>query len=144
MKNCMQFNAPNSDIVKEAKNQAVLVPGFLRDAAAEHHLFLSEDGAVLEVYSDDEKDMKNGDERKKRGRKPGPKPKDVTTTKLVRCLECEPCLRSDCGECEACKDKKKFGGTGTKKMSCIHRNCENLREEEGTSKEAKNSNSTRC
>jgi hypothetical protein len=54
MKNCMQFNAPDSDIVKEARKQVLIRPKFLREAAAEHHLFLSEDGAVFEVYSDDE------------------------------------------------------------------------------------------
>ena len=128
MRNCMQFNASDSDIVKEARKQALLVPSFLREAAMEHYLFLSEDGAVIEVYSDDEGAAQTGegDIKKRRGRKPGPKPKE--TKKLVRCLECGPCLRGDCGECEACKDKKKFGGTGTLKQSCSHRNCENLKE----------------
>ena len=127
MRNCMQFNAPDSDIVKEARKQAVLIPAFLRDAAMDHHLFLSEDGAVIEVYSDDEFPAQQvGEIKKRRGRKPGPKPKD--TKKLVRCLECLPCQRDDCGQCDACKDKKKFGGGGTLKQSCDHRNCVNLRE----------------
>jgi hypothetical protein len=125
----MQFNASDSDIVKEARKQALLVPSFLRDAAMEHYLFLSEDGAVIEVYSDDEGAVQTGDGdvvKKRRGRKPGPKPKE--TKKLTRCLECGPCVRDDCGQCEACKDKKKFGGSGTLKQSCAHRNCENLKE----------------
>lgn len=129
MRNCMQFNASDSDIVKEARKQALLVPSFLRDAAMEHYLFLSEDGAVIEVYSDDEGAVQTGDGdvvKKRRGRKPGPKPKE--TKKLTRCLECGPCVRDDCGQCEACKDKKKFGGSGTLKQSCAHRNCENLKE----------------
>lgn len=125
MKNCMQFNAPDSDIVKEARKQVLLRPKFLREAAMEHHLFLSEDGAVIEVYSDDEGAEKVDEPKKRRGRKPGPKPKEK---KLARCMTCAPCLREDCGKCDACLDKVKFGGTGTLKQSCVHRNCENLQE----------------
>lgn len=38
----------------------------------------------------------------------------------VRCMECPACLRKeDCGQCEMCKDKKKFGGPGIKKQACM-------------------------
>mmetsp|Transcript_5980 Transcript_5980/g.11311 ORF Transcript_5980/g.11311 Transcript_5980/m.11311 type:complete len:2522 (+) Transcript_5980:139-7704(+) len=125
MKNCMQFNASDSDIVKEARKQVLLRPKLLREAAMEHHLFLAEDGAVIEVYSDSEAAERVDEPKKRRGRKPGPKPKEK---KLARCMNCAPCLREDCGECEACLDKLKFGGTGTLKQSCVHRNCEHLKE----------------
>lgn len=131
MSNCKQFNASNSDIVKEARKQVLVRPSFLREAAMEQNLFLSEDGAAIDVYSDDEGNnhpsgMVEGDiTRKRRGRKPGPK-KDVK--KWTRCNECQFCLKEDCRECIACKDKKKYGGSGTLKQSCVHRNCENLKE----------------
>jgi len=50
--------------------------------------------------------------------------------KLLRCNSCGPCLRDDCGECESCKDKKKFGGPGLLKRSCIYRECESYQEVE--------------
>ena len=38
----------------------------------------------------------------------------------VRCMECPACLRKDdCGKCEMCRDKKKFGGPGVKKQACM-------------------------
>lgn len=38
-----------------------------------------------------------------------------------RCGECSGCLRIDCGVCEACKDKPRFGGKGLLKRVCVHR-----------------------
>lgn len=39
----------------------------------------------------------------------------------VRCMECPACLRKDdCGQCEMCKDKRKFGGPGIKKQACMY------------------------
>ena len=40
-----------------------------------------------------------------------------TAQKTRRCGECEGCNREDCSNCEACKDKPKFGGKGTKKQA---------------------------
>ena len=38
----------------------------------------------------------------------------------VRCMQCEACLRAeDCGRCEFCRDKKKFGGPNIKKQACM-------------------------
>jgi len=44
-------------------------------------------------------------------------------TKLRRCGECEGCTRDDCGSCQACADKPRFGGKGTKKKACTERYC---------------------
>lgn len=41
----------------------------------------------------------------------------------VRCRECEPCTRADCGDCYFCRDMKKFGGPGRKKQTCVSRQC---------------------
>ena len=38
----------------------------------------------------------------------------------VRCMKCPACLRTeDCGRCEFCLDKKKFGGPNVKKQACM-------------------------
>ncbi|CAB9497972.1 CHD3-type chromatin-remodeling factor CHR7 [Seminavis robusta] len=68
MQNCLAFNSANSDIVKDAKQQALLRPSLLRKAAAKHHLFLSEDGTVLEVVEDDAKE-KGGEKKEKKKKK---------------------------------------------------------------------------
>jgi len=70
MQNCLTFNSPKSDIVKDARQQALMRPDILRKAAEKHDLFLSEDGSVLEVVDDD----KIG---KKRRRSHGDSPKKV-------------------------------------------------------------------
>lgn len=35
-------------------------------------------------------------------------------------------MSSDCGTCQFCRDKPKFGGPGRKKKCCEKRKCENL------------------
>ena len=141
MSNCLQFNSPSSEIVTEARQQALMRPTLLKKAATEHKLFIAEDGAVLEILSDDEDEYKDNidagspekKEKRKRGRKPKndqtkKTPQKYTKKKIVRCNECEPCKKEDCGTCKSCKDKRKFGGSGLSKQSCIHRKCLNLRE----------------
>ena len=46
--------------------------------------------------------------------------------KRLRC-DCTGCSRSDCGDCNYCKDMKKFGGPGKKKKRCIHRVCRSVK-----------------
>jgi hypothetical protein len=74
MQNCLKFNAPDSEIVLEARQQALMKPNILRHAALAHDLFLAEDGSVLEVYDDDKKKVKGNENveetpRKQRRRK---------------------------------------------------------------------------
>ena len=38
-----------------------------------------------------------------------------------RCGVCETCQQPDCGQCKACRDMKKFGGTGRAKQCCVNR-----------------------
>eukprot|EP01083_Nonionella_stella_P026379 72592_1 len=129
MSNFVEFNSTNSDIVKEARRQVLERPTLLKEAALANKLFIAEDGNVIDVYSDVEDDVGQNGEKipKKRGRKPKSSPAATKKKKgtLVRCNECDPCLKDDCGDCSSCKDKKKFGGTGELKRSCIHRECEN-------------------
>lgn len=48
---------------------------------------------------------RDGDGKRKRG---------------VRCMQCPACLRTDdCGRCEYCLDKRKFGGPNIKKQACM-------------------------
>jgi hypothetical protein len=71
MQNCLKFNAPDSEIVQEARQQALMKPNILRRAALAHDLFLAEDGSVLEVYDDDKKKSKakeNDDDEKKKSK----------------------------------------------------------------------------
>ncbi len=134
MKNCVQFNAADSDIVKEARRQVLERPSLLKEAALENRLFIAEDGNVIDIYSDTEENLDEDGKRipRKRGRKPKNSPgvdkAKKKKSKLVRCNSCDPCLRDDCGECDSCKDKKKFGGSGMLKRSCIYRECENYQE----------------
>mmetsp|Transcript_1524 Transcript_1524/g.2023 ORF Transcript_1524/g.2023 Transcript_1524/m.2023 type:complete len:2660 (+) Transcript_1524:292-8271(+) len=130
MSNCVKFNSADSEIVKEARFQILDRPKLLKEAALENKLFIAEDGSVLDVYSDNEDDAEGNGSKipKKRGRKPGSKNVKKQKKKLVRCNQCAPCLSDDCGTCEACEDKKKFGGSGILKRSCVNRKCENLQE----------------
>lgn len=48
---------------------------------------------------------------------------DVVRRRRTRCKKCEPCTRSDCGECNFCKDMKKFGGSGRMKQCCKSKQC---------------------
>ncbi|XP_050983314.1 lysine-specific demethylase 2A [Labeo rohita] len=41
----------------------------------------------------------------------------------VRCKRCEACLRKECGDCNYCRDMRKFGGPGRLKKSCVLRQC---------------------
>lgn len=50
MQNCITFNSPNSDIVKDARQQALMRPSILRKAAEKHNLFLGEDGKFVVSY----------------------------------------------------------------------------------------------
>uniref|UniRef100_A0A672IA09 [histone H3]-dimethyl-L-lysine(36) demethylase n=1 Tax=Salarias fasciatus TaxID=181472 RepID=A0A672IA09_SALFA len=36
---------------------------------------------------------------------------------------CEACVRPECGECNFCRDMKKFGGPGKLKQTCVLRQC---------------------
>lgn len=69
MQNCRQFNANNSDIVRAAREQHLLRPKFLKEAAEKHDLFLAEDGSVLEIV-----DEKPGSAKKKASGKKKKKP----------------------------------------------------------------------
>jgi hypothetical protein len=70
MQNCVKFNDPHSDVVKEARQQTLMRPTVLRNAAKKHNLFLAEDGNVLEIV-DDKKDADGSPKKKKKRRKKG-------------------------------------------------------------------------
>mmetsp|Transcript_42387 Transcript_42387/g.111590 ORF Transcript_42387/g.111590 Transcript_42387/m.111590 type:complete len:444 (+) Transcript_42387:236-1567(+) len=42
---------------------------------------------------------------------------------LQRCGQCGPCTRTDCGACQNCHDKPKFGGPGLRKQACEKKRC---------------------
>jgi len=73
------------------------------------------------LYLKYEKEMKNeieiqskGDEMIKTKR---------NSPKKYRCKECEGCRAEDCGQCNYCLDKKKFGGQNVIKQACRFRTC---------------------
>lgn len=47
-------------------------------------------------------------------------------TAMHRCGKCVGCVKSDCGTCVNCKDKKKFGGPGKRKQACKNKKCINM------------------
>lgn len=51
---------------------------------------------------------------------------DNFTLKRRRCGICEFCQQPNCGECSACKNMLKFGGTGSSKQACNQRRCPNM------------------
>ena len=120
MTNCSTFNSPDSDIVKEAQQQALSMPKLLREAAFKHQTFLSEDGSVLDVIDENDQLDKNLDLSKKRS-------SVGDNERRLRCGKCAGCRQKDCGECSACKDKTKFGGSGLLRQVCSKRSCLNLK-----------------
>ena len=42
------------------------------------------------------------------------------------CGKCEVCVRDDCGECNFCLDKPKFGGPNRLRKKCLMRRCANM------------------
>lgn len=69
MQNCLKFNEKGSEIVSEARQQALMRPSMLRKAAMKHKIFLAEDGSALEVYSDGEGDQDGKPSPKKKRKK---------------------------------------------------------------------------
>ena len=53
---------------------------------------------------------------------------DGRSNKKKRCGQCQECRMPDCGTCKFCRDKKKFGGPGKLKKSCVKRHCTMLDE----------------
>uniref|UniRef100_A0A671NQ35 Lysine-specific demethylase 2A-like n=1 Tax=Sinocyclocheilus anshuiensis TaxID=1608454 RepID=A0A671NQ35_9TELE len=47
----------------------------------------------------------------------------VLRRRRVRCKRCEACMRKECGDCNFCRDMKKFGGPGKLKQTCVLRQC---------------------
>jgi len=43
MQNCVQFNAQDSDIVKEAQRQTLMRPKLLKEAALKNNLFICDE-----------------------------------------------------------------------------------------------------
>jgi Bromodomain len=87
MQNCVKFNAPNSDVVREARQQALMRPTALRNAAKKFNLFLAEDGSVLEIIDDEKKKEASADgavKLKRKRRKKGEEPDDNSIKKPIK------------------------------------------------------------
>jgi len=69
MQNCVKFNAADSDVVKEARQQTLMRPTALKNAAIKHKLFLAEDGSVLEILEEKVNTNPDGTPKKKRKRR---------------------------------------------------------------------------
>ena len=51
----------------------------------------------------------------------------VEYTRMMKCGECNACVRKDCGKCSHCLDKPKFGGPNKIKQVCLKKKCPYLR-----------------
>eukprot|EP00985_Skeletonema_marinoi_P011846 scaffold5626_cov99-Skeletonema_marinoi.AAC.2 len=110
--NCRKFNAPDSEIVKDAMQQTLMRPKLLKEAALKNNLFISEDGTIINVVAE-----------KKRGKKAAATP-EKPKGKLVACGECSGCKKKSCKKCKNC--------TAQPKKRCVHRKCTDIRRvEEG-------------
>ena len=69
LQNCRTFNNDKSEIVREAREQHMLRPKLLKEAATENDLFLAEDGSVLELVEEKKKTPKK--KKKKNGEEGG-------------------------------------------------------------------------
>lgn len=113
MKNCLQFNAPDSDIVREAQRQTLNRAKLLKEAALKNFLFIGDDGTVVEVHDDSAdkgKKGKKGASPKKSKSKSTPKSKSKPKPvggKLIQCGECEGCQTKACKKCDKCRSKKR-------------------------------------
>ncbi|XP_041330446.1 methyl-CpG-binding domain protein 1 [Pyrgilauda ruficollis] len=71
--------------------------------------------------------LTKGKEKKKPGRPPkapGPRGRGVRSRASRRCGVCAACRRpADCGRCDFCRDKPKFGGQNLKRQKCRWRQC---------------------
>mmetsp|Transcript_31600 Transcript_31600/g.96715 ORF Transcript_31600/g.96715 Transcript_31600/m.96715 type:complete len:342 (+) Transcript_31600:51-1076(+) len=56
--------------------------------------------------------------------------------RLQRCGKCGPCKATDCGTCQNCADKPRFGGKGVKKQACVARRCVSLTKQEDETTDA--------
>ena len=83
--NCLKFNAPDSDIVREAQRQTLMRPKLLKEAAVKNSMFICEDGTVVNVHDD-----------------PKAKSPKKPQGKLVACGKCEGCKTKACKKCEKC------------------------------------------
>ncbi len=125
MQNCLQFNAKDSDIVQDCRQQTLIRPRLLRQAALENNFFICEDGSIIEVHDDRTDTTENGateeDKSQKKNSLESSKkfkgtPSDTSTKPKRRnfsCGDCEGCRNKPCKQCDACKRKKR----------CIMRTC---------------------
>jgi len=120
MTNCSTFNSPDSDIVREAQQQALLMPKLLKEAAFKHRIFLTEDGSALDIINENDLNDKDLDSNQKRI-------SAAENVRRLRCGKCAGCRQRDCGKCLACKDKPKFGGPALLRQVCTKRSCMNLK-----------------
>jgi hypothetical protein len=67
LQNCREFNAKSSDIVKEAREQHLMRPKYLKEAALKHGLFVAEDGSVLEIHDEQKTSIPKKTRKQKTG-----------------------------------------------------------------------------
>lgn len=86
LQNCREFNDASSEIVKEAREQHLLRPKLLIEAAANHNLFLAEDGSVLEIFDEKSKSPRKANGKKKETENETPKKVSKTTSIVQKIL----------------------------------------------------------
>uniref|UniRef100_A0A6Q2WWC5 [histone H3]-dimethyl-L-lysine(36) demethylase n=1 Tax=Esox lucius TaxID=8010 RepID=A0A6Q2WWC5_ESOLU len=104
------------------------VPAGIRNAPA----LLHDIRALLREHSNDDPQMSyTGKPIVKWPQRVSPRPSwyqpassiSALRRRRVRCKLCAACQRKECGECNFCKDMRRFGGPGRMKKGCVMRQC---------------------
>lgn len=101
-----------------------------KEIPMETSILLKNDGMIsnnipnhLDLMESKDKLKKNFKSEQVSLKKSGPIDSKLSKYRRMACRKCKGCLADDCGTCQYCLDKPKFGGNDVKKQKCLKRKC---------------------